>query len=161
MFKDTKPGGLIIEKRDSVTKEPLAGATFKVTTSDGRFVAQDGGATSTNGLYTTDANGQIHIVDLDPDTYVVTEVTAPDGYLMDAPSQTVKIEKNDTQTLTFYDTPLGGLTIVKVDSESGKRLEGAKIEVAKLNGEIVGTYVTDKLGVIQLPDLDDGWYQLT
>lgn len=161
VFKDTKPGGLIIEKRDSVTKEPLAGATFKVTTSDGRFVAQDGGATSTNGLYTTDANGQIHIVDLDPDTYVVTEVTAPDGYLMDAPSQTVKIEKNDTQTLTFYDTPLGGLTIVKVDSESGKRLEGAKIEVAKLNGEIVGTYVTDKLGVIQLPDLDDGWYQLT
>lgn len=161
VFKDTKPGGLIIEKRDSVTKVPLAGATFKVTTSDGRFVAQDGGATSTNGLYTTDANGQIHIVDLDPDTYVVTEVTAPDGYLMDAPSQTVKIEKNDTQTLTFYDTPLGGLTIVKVDSESGKRLEGAKIEVAKLNGEIVGTYVTDKLGVIQLPDLDDGWYQLT
>lgn len=161
VFKDTKPGGLIIEKRDSVTKEPLAGATFKVTTSDGRFVAQDGGATSTNGLYTTDANGQIHIVDLDPDTYVVTEVTAPDGYLMDAPSQTVKIEKNDTQTLTFYDTPLGGLTIVKVDSESGKRLEGAKIEVAKLNGEIFGTYVTDKLGVIQLPDLDDGWYQLT
>ena len=161
VFKDTKPGGLIIEKRDSVTKEPLAGATFKVTTSDGRFVAQDGGATSTNGLYTTDANGQIHIVDLDPDTYVVTEVTAPEGYLMDAPSQTVKIEKNDTQTLTFYDTPLGGLTIVKVDSESGKRLEGAKIEVAKLNGEIVGTYVTDKLGVIQLPDLDDGWYQLT
>jgi len=161
VFKDTKPGGLIIEKRDIVTKEPLAGATFKVTTSDGRFVAQDGGATSTNGLYTTDANGQIHIVDLDPDTYVVTEVTAPDGYLMDAPSQTVKIEKNDTQTLTFYDTPLGGLTIVKVDSESGKRLEGAKIEVAKMNGEIVGTYVTDKLGVIQLPDLDDGWYQLT
>lgn len=161
VFKDTKPGGLIIEKRDSVTKEPLAGATFKVTTSDGRFVAQDGGATSTNGLYTTDANGQIHIVDLDPDTYVVTEVTAPDGYLMDAPSQTVKIEKNDTQTLTFYDTPLGGLTIVKVDSESGKRLEGAQIEVAKMNGEIVGTYVTDKLGVIQLPDLDDGWYQLT
>lgn len=161
VFKDTKPGGLIIEKRDSVTKEPLAGATFKVTTSDGRFVAQDGGATSTNGLYTTDANGQINIVDLDPDTYVVTEVTAPDGYLMDAPSQTVKIEKNDTQTLTFYDTPLGGLTIVKVDSESGKRLEGAKIEVAKMNGEIVGTYVTDKLGVIQLPDLDDGWYQLT
>lgn len=161
VFKDTKPGGLIIEKRDSVTKEPLAGATFKVTTSDGRFVAQDGGATSTNGLYTTDANGQVHIVDLDPDTYVVTEVTAPDGYLMDAPSQTVKIEKNDTQTLTFYDTPLGGLTIVKVDSESGKRLEGAKIEVAKMNGEIVGTYVTDKLGVIQLPDLDDGWYQLT
>lgn len=161
VFKDTKPGGLIIEKRDSVTKEPLAGATFKVTTSDGRFVVQDGGATSTNGLYTTDANGQIHIVDLDPDTYVVTEVTAPDGYLMDAPSQTVKIEKNDTQTLTFYDTPLGGLTIVKVDSESGKRLEGAKIEVAKMNGEIVGTYVTDKLGVIQLPDLDDGWYQLT
>lgn len=161
VFKDTKPGGLIIEKRDSVTKEPLAGATFKVTTSDGRFVAQDGGATSTNGLYTTDANGQIHIVDLDPDTYVVTEVTAPDGYLMDAPSQTVKIEKNDTQTLTFYDTPLGGLTIVKVDSESGKRLEGAKIEVAKMNGEIVGSYVTDKLGVIQLPDLDDGWYQLT
>ena len=76
MFKDTKPGGLIIEKRDSVTKEPLAGATFKGDDLRWQIRRKDGGATSTNGLYTTDANGQIHIVDLDPDTYVVTGVTA-------------------------------------------------------------------------------------
>ena len=53
------------------------------------------------------------------------------------------------------------MQIIKSDESSGKRISGVRFEVRKVNGEIVGTYVTDKLGVIQLPDLDDGWYQLT
>lgn len=157
-FYNDPEGSLIIEKRDKLTNEPLYGATFKVTTSDGSFVAQGGGTTSSNGRYTTDRNGQIHIYGLQPGTYVVTEETAPDGYLLDAPSQTVEVKANDTQTLTFYDTPIGGLIITKVDADSGKRLEGAQMEVRKMNGELIGSYYTDQNGNIQLSELDSGWY---
>ena len=157
-FYNKPEGSLIIEKRDKLTNEPLYGATFKVTTSDGAFVAQGGGTTSSNGRYTTDRNGQIHIYGLQPGTYVVTEETAPDGYLLDAPSQTVEVNANDTQTLTFYDTPIGGLTITKIDADSGERLEGAHMEVRKMNGEIIGTYYTDQNGNIRLSELESGWY---
>lgn len=159
-FYNKPEGSLIIEKRDKLTNEPLYGATFRVTTSDGSFVAQGGGTTSSNGLYTTDRNGQIHIYGLKPGTYVVTEETAPDGYLLDAPSQTVEVTANDTQTLTFYDTPIGGLIITKIDEETGERLEGAKFEIRKMNGEIVGTYYTDRNGNIQLSELESGWYEV-
>ena len=159
-FYNKPEGSLIIEKRDKLTNEPLYGATFRVTTSDGSFVAQGGGTTSSNGLYTTDRNGQIHIYGLKPGTYVVTEETAPDGYLLDAPSQTVKVTANDTQTLTFYDTPIGGLIITKIDEDTGERLEGAKFEIRKMNGEIVGTYYTDRNGNIQLSELESGWYEV-
>lgn len=160
-FYNKPEGSLIIEKRDKLTNEPLYGATFKVTTSSGEFVAQGGGTTSSNGLYTTDRNGQIHIYGLKPDTYVVTEVTAPSGYLLDSPAQTVKVNTNDTQTLTFYDTPIGGLIITKTDTDTGERLEGARYEVRKMNGEIVGTYYTDRNGNIRLTELDSGWYTVT
>ena len=159
-FYNDPEGSLIIEKRDKLTNEPLYGATFRVTTSDGSFVAQGGGTTSSNGLYTTDRNGQIVIYGLQPGTYVVTEETAPDGYLLDAPSQTVEVNANDTQTLTFYDTPIGGLIITKIDEDTGERLEGAQFEIRKMNGEIVGTYYTDRNGNIQLTELDSGWYEV-
>ena len=100
-FSNGKHGDLIIDKIDSVTKQPLPGAQFKITTSDGSFVGNYGGTVASNGIYTTDSNGQIKLVDLKPDTYVVTEIKAPDGYVLDSTSQTVKVDRNDTQTLTF------------------------------------------------------------
>ncbi len=47
-------GGLIVEKYDSVTKQPLAGARFKITNANGELVPDNEGLTSSNGLYTTD-----------------------------------------------------------------------------------------------------------
>jgi len=157
-FSNGKHGNLII---DSVTKQPLPGAQFKITTSDGSFVGNYGGAVTSNGIYTTDSNGQIKLVNLKPDTYVVTEIKAPDGYVLDSTSQTVKVDRNDTQTLTFTNTPIGGGQIIKVDADSGKRIKGVQFEIAKMNGERIGTYTTDSNGVITLPQLADGWYTAT
>ena len=160
-FSNGKHGNLIIDKIDSVTKQPLPGAQFKITTSDGSFVGNYGGTVTSNGIYTTDSNGQIKLVDLKPDTYVVTEIKAPDGYVLDSTSQTVKVDRNDTQTLTFTNTPIGGGQIIKVDADSGKRIKGVQFEIAKMNGERIGTYTTDSNGVITLPQLADGWYTAT
>ena len=57
---------------------------------------------------------------------MVTEIKAPDGYVLDSTSQTVKVDRNDTQTLTFTNTPIGGGQIIKVDADSGKRIKGVK-----------------------------------
>lgn len=160
-FSNGKHGNLIIDKIDSVTKQPLPGAQFKITTSDGSFVGNYGGTVTSNGIYTTDSNGQIKLVNLKPDTYVVTEIKAPDGYVLDSTSQTVKVDRNDTQTLTFTNTPIGGGQIIKVDADSGKRIKGVQFEIAKMNGERIGTYTTDSNGVITLPQLADGWYTAT
>jgi len=160
---NAKKGSLVILKKDSVSGKPLEGVTFRVTTSKGTFVASQGGKVSSNGIYKTDKNGQITISDLAPDTYVVTELETIPGYIIDenTRSQTVALDTNDTQTLTFYNIPAGGLLVVKVDQDDGSRLKGAKMEIRKMNGEIIGTYTTDANGVINLPEADSGWYIVT
>ena len=160
-FLNEPKGGLIIVKKDSVTGLPLKGVEFKVTTSDGTVVPDAEGAISSNGYYVTDENGQIILENLAPDTYVVTETKTIDGYELDPAPQTVRVNANDLQTITFTNAPIGGLTIIKSDEDSGKRIAGVKFEVRKMNGEAVGTYTTDRNGLIQLPKLEKGWYIVT
>ena len=161
-IKNKKLGGLVINKVDSVTGKPLEGVQFKITYADGRFVDAEGGKLSSNGLYVTDQNGQI-ILNQITGTIMVTEVQTIPGYSIDenTRTQTVVVNPDDTQTLTFTNTPIGGLIITKSDESSGKRLSGVQFEVRKMNGEIIGTYTTDRNGVIQLPQLDSGWYTVT
>ena len=161
-IKNKKLGGLVINKVDSVTGKPLEGVQFKITYADGRFADAEGGKLSSNGLYVTDQNGQI-ILSKITGTIMVTEVQTIPGYSIDenTRTQTVVVNPDDTQTLTFTNTPIGGLIITKSDESSGKRLSGVQFEVRKMNGEIIGTYTTDRNGVIQLPQLDSGWYTVT
>lgn len=157
-FRNQPKGSLIIVKKDAVTGKPLKGVTFKITTSSGEFVPDAEGQISSNGLYYTDENGQIVLSGLAPGTYVVTETASISGYVLDSTPQTVVVNTNDTQTLTFTNTPIGSGQIIKVDADSGKRIKGVQFEIAKMNGERIGTYTTDSNGVIVLPELADGWY---
>lgn len=100
-FRNAPKGGLIVQKFDRITKKPLAGAVFKITTSTGEYAANNEGLTSSNGLYTTDEQGQIMLTRLAPATYVVTEIQAPDNYKLDGTAQTVVVNTADTQTLSL------------------------------------------------------------
>ena len=160
-FRNQPKGGLLILKKDAVTGEPLPGAEFTITTSDGTFVPDAEGQLSSNGIYTTDEAGQILLTSLTPGTYVVTERKAPAGYLLDSRPQTVAVNVNDTQMLTFINQPFGSLTILKTDGDTGRRLSGAEVEVRKLSGELLGHYLTDRNGLIHLPGLASGWYIVT
>ncbi len=161
-FRNAPKGNLIIVKQDSVTKEPLEGVEFKITYADGSYVDAEGGTLSSTGLYWTDKEGKITISGISG-TVVVTEVQTISGYTIDenTRTQTVTINPNDTQTLYFYNTPEGGLQIIKSDKDSGKRIAGVKFEIRKMNGEIIGTYTTDSDGVIYLPEAESGWYTVT
>lgn len=139
---NTPKGNLVVEKYDSVTKQPLPGAQFKITTASGELTPDNEGLTSSNGLYTTDANGQIVLSKLLPGTYVVSEVKAPDNYQADPTPQTVVVKAGDTQTLRFYDDPLCTLTILKQDAVTKKPLAKAEFTVKDSEGRNIGRYTT-------------------
>ena len=154
---NTPKGNLIIEKYDSVTRQPLPGARFKVTTANGEFVADNEGLTSSNGLYSTDQNGQIILSKLLPGTYVVTEDLAPENYQIDPTPQTVVVHAGDTQTLRFYDDPLCTLTLIKRDAVTKKPLQGAEFLVKDSSGRVIGPnnglYITGSDGTVTVSGL--------
>ena len=161
-FYNAKQGTIVIRKLDKQTGEPLAGVEFQITYSDGSYLDDDYGHLSSKGLYKTDSNGEIRISGV-VGTLVITETKPLPGYVMDegTRTQTVKVNASDTQTITVYNTKVGGLSIIKTDEETGERISGVQFEIRKLNGEIVGTYTTDRSGVISLPEAEKGWYQVT
>ena len=156
-FRNQPKGNLIINKLDSVTKAPLEGIEFELTYSDGSYVDAEGGTLSSKGLYTTDENGQIILSGL-TGTIVVTETKTIEGYTIheETRTQTVVINPNDTQELTFYNDPVGGVEIVKVDeADRTERLANATFEIRKMDDALVDTVTTDKNGRVFL-SLEDG-----
>ena len=148
---------LIVEKYDKVTKQPLAGAQFKIMTANGELTPDNEGMTSSNGLYTTDQNGQIVLSKLLPGTYVVSEERAPDNYRKDPTPQTVVVNAGDTQTIRFYDDPLCTLTILKRDAVTKKPLKGAEFLVRDSSGHVIGPnnglYTTGTDGTVTVTGL--------
>lgn len=158
-FRNQPKGNLIINKLDSVTKAPLEGVEFELTYSDGSYVDAEGGTLSSKGLYTTDENGQIILSGL-TGTIVVTETKTIEGYTIheETRTQTVVINPNDTQELTFYNDPVGGVEIIKVDeADKTERLANATFEIRKMDDALVDTVTTDKYGRVFLA-LEDGAY---
>lgn len=165
-FADKAHGQVIVQKLDSVTKQPLAGAEFLITTADGAYVPNAGGSISSNGYYVTDEYGQIRITGVKPGTVlVITETKAPDGYELETVSQTVEVSANDTQTITFFNKPNGGLLITKLDAHTGAPLRGAVFKITASDGSVVGDangrFTTDREGTIYLYDLPNGTYVVT
>ncbi len=164
-FRNQPKGSLTIKKVDSATGKPLSGAEFRITTSAGCEVGLNGViGTSTltqNGIFTTDASGEIRISNLAPGTYVLTELKAPDGYVMDTVSTNVVIGSGgDTQVVTVKNSKAGTLIVDKRDSRTGKPLEGVQFRITTASGEFVpdengrlssnGIYFTNKDGQIIL-----------
>ena len=159
-YYNQRKGGLIVEKRDSATNAPLAGAEFQITTTDGAYVDGNEGTTSTKGVYRTDANGQIVLLNLAPNSYVVRETKAPEGYILDSESQTVRVNTNDTQTITFTNTAKQSITIQKYEDGTTKPLAGVTFLVTDASGAPVGSpngeHVTDANGRIVISGLIPG-----
>ena len=158
-FRNQPKGNLIINKLDSVTKAPLEGVEFELTYADGSYVDAEGGTLSSKGLYTTNENGQIILSGL-TGTIVVTETKTIEGYTIheETRTQTVVINPNDTQELTFYNDPVGGVEIIKVDeADKTERLANATFEIRRMNDALVDTVTTDKYGRVFVA-LEDGAY---
>ncbi len=157
-FRNQPKGSLAIHKLDSVTRNPLEGVEFEITYSDGSYVDAGNGSLSSKGLYHTDKNGQIMLSGI-TGTVVVMETKTIEGYTIDEETrtQTVVINPNDTQTLTFYNTPSGGFQLIKEDEDSGKRIGNCTFEIRRLNDALVDTYTTGSNDTFTV-DLEEGSY---
>ena len=155
-FTNTPSTTLVIEKYIEGTTTPLKGVTFLVTDSSGAVVGRS------NGEFITDEHGRVVIHDLEPGTTVTArEVKTVDGFVLDGAPKSILIKAGEVQTLRFYNVRAGGLTVIKKDEKTGKRIPGVQFEIRKMDGEIIGAYTTDENGVIYLPEAENGWYTVT
>ena len=157
-FRNKKQGNLVIHKLSSADKSPIEGAQFKITYADGKVVDAAGGQLSSNGLYTSNKEGQIVLSNV-TGTIICTEVSSAPGYAIDPETRTQTIVVNpgdDTQSLYFYNTPLCSLTLSKVDSVTGKPIPNTTFTVKYASGELIGRYTTGKDGTVTVSGLLPG-----
>ena len=150
-FANEEMAELEVTKVDQDTGEALPGATLRV--------AYDGGHDSFD-IY-TNASGKAVLTGLKSGTYTVTEITAPDGYILDKTPHSIKLEPGKKATISIPNRAKPGLLIKKYDEDTGLPLENAEFSIAKKGGAIVHEGMTDKAGQIRLEGLDPGWYPIT
>lgn len=142
--------GIVIEKLDRTTSDPLSGARFQVTRAEDNIVI---------GEYVTDEDGLALVSGLTPGMYTIEEIVAPEGYELDSEAQKVHVKASEFAHATFTDTPYAGITVNTVD-QSNDPLAGVVIEIYRQNGELINTFTTDKTGVIQTDKLTSGYYTI-
>lgn len=151
-LENEKKPGLLIKKVDAQTSKPLAGASFKITRGDGSVVREN---------VVSDADGIVHLAELDTGIYIITETKAPSGYVIDETPKTVQLREGQTYEVIFTNSRSYGLQIRKIIKGTNKPLSGCVFRVAKANGEIIGKYTTNSAGLATVSGLEDGVYVVT
>ena len=145
---------LTIQKLVMGTKDqPLAGVEFLITDSSGAYVGRN------NGIYRTDEYDRIVLSDLKAGTVITAKETKTvDGFVLDSTPKSIEIKEGEGQTLTFYNTPVGGLELINVsESDKSHRIKGVTFEIRKMDGALVDTVTTGDQGRVHVP-LDAGDY---
>lgn len=125
-----RSGNFKIKKIDEKTGASLAGATFNVA-YDGKNVEK-----------VTEGNGEFVINDVIADTKVtVTEIKAPNNYVINKTPQIFTVVAGQTLTLTFDNTKqVGTARLFKEDSKTGVNPYGPNYS---LEGAVYGMYQVD------------------
>lgn len=148
-FQDSPLTSLLVEKVDSITRDTLSGARFKVTrVADNKVI--------TEGV--TDVDGLMLVRDLEPGRYLVEEIQAPEGYIMETDPMTVDVVMGQVAHATFLNTPMVGIIIDSIDKDTKDPLDGSTFEIWEQNGEKLYTLTTDSTGRVQTPSLEPGYY---
>lgn len=143
VFRDFAKPKLLIRKIDVDTGEPLEGAVIRV--------ARRGSSEYTE--VTTGKDGTALLEGLEEDWYQVQEIRSPEGYILDSTVRDVELTAGKTATVVLTNSKEPGLTIRKVDTETGDPLPGAVFRVTMPNGSIKDV-TTDENGIAHLIDLD-------
>mgnify|MGYP001136584001 CR=1 FL=1 len=157
-FVNKATGYLVIRKLDKLTSKPLAEVEFKLSCASGEYVDDAYGHLSSLGLYRTDANGEIRVPVVG--TVVIEETKPLPNYTVDPGTkrQVVTVRPADTQTITVYNTPIGGLELIKVnEADKTQRIPNTTFEIRKMDGGLVDTVTTGEDGRVHV-DLDAGNY---
>ena len=161
-FNAVKPS-LTIQKRNSITKDPLENAKFHI------YYASDNtttGEINDLGTYYTDDSGRIVLTDVNRGWYKVVEEESPTGFsIQDDGVYEFYLEGGASRELVVDNTPLSALVVYKYDSATKLPLEGARFELRYLSGEtsgtggtVIGQYVTSSNGSFTVTGLREGTY---
>ena len=106
-------------------------------------------------------NGVITLTGLEDCTLIVTEIEAPDGYILQDMPKTIEVKAGGNYEMTFTNKRAYGLQIRKVIKGTNQPLDGCTFTVEKANGEMVGSYTTDSSGLATVTGLEGGVYVVT
>jgi len=142
-------GGILIKK--TAEDNFVEGISFLVT---GKDYAE---------TFKTDAQGKIYIQDLPLGEYTVTEIENDITFhyiIEDGKTVTVEAGTEPTTAEFYNKLKRGSLRIVKVESGTDTRLEGATFCLKDGDGQVVADGKTDKNGELLFEDLPWGTYSL-
>ena len=130
-FYNQPVGSILVKKMSSTTKEPLSDVVIRITRTDGSVVG------TSNGEFRTDGNGFIK-VDVEPGSYIVQEVSAKPGFLLDDTPKVVEVKGSGVYNVELFNQPLGSLVIHKYSSLDRKTpLAGVQFKVTYAPGCVV------------------------
>ncbi|EHB5049250.1 MULTISPECIES: SpaA isopeptide-forming pilin-related protein [Enterococcus] len=145
-----------IIKQDGYTKQRLAGAQFKFRDTTNNYTA----------TFTADRNGEVLILGLAGDRiYEITEIKAPNGYIIDRRVHKVDLRGQGGKTYTLVlnnQAQKGAIKIIKQDTDTRKRLAGAKFRFRDTTNNYTATFTANGNGEVLIPGLSsDRIYEIT
>ena len=111
----------------------IAGLKVLVSAMDGKKL----------GEYTTEKGGMVSMPKVEAGYYVVTVVSAPDGYIANEESKTVEVKAGEPAKVSFELGKVSALQIITTGGVNAQPIAGATYTIVKLNGERVGTFKSD------------------
>ncbi|MFV7925008.1 SpaA isopeptide-forming pilin-related protein [Enterococcus faecalis] len=149
-------GAIKIVKQDGYTKQRLAGAQFKFRDTTNNYTA----------TFTANRNGEVLITGLAGDRiYGITEIKAPNGYIIDRRVHKVDLRGQGGKTYTLVlnnQAQKGAIKIIKQDTDTRKRLAGAKFRFRDTTNNYTATFTANGNGEVLIPGLSsDRIYEIT
>ncbi|MFG5484797.1 collagen binding domain-containing protein [Enterococcus faecalis] len=149
-------GAIKIVKQDGYTKQRLAGAQFKFRDTTNNYTA----------TFTANRNGEVLIPGLAGDrVYEVTEIKAPNGYIIDRRVHKVDLRGQGGKTYTLVlnnQAQKGAIKIIKQDGYTKQRLTGAEFQWKDTVTGKTGTVTVGTDGTITIPNLSvNRTYEIT
>lgn len=166
---------LRVFKYDGETKEPLAGAKFKIfdtwaNDGKGAFIEMTApNSTEVTDTFETGKNGEMVLTETLPwgeNRYELHEVEAPEGYLPLEKPIIFSVTGEEVGGMVSIEVPnmfaRQDVELVKVDEMSQKPLENVPFQLIKKEKDgtetVIDTYKTDKSGKISIKALGYGRY---
>ncbi len=137
---------LLLRKIDSVTLQPLASVRFTMKYKDGK----------TLGTFSTDSNGEISLVNIEPGYLIITELPYA-GYNALEQEREVLVEWGRVTEVTFRNEPENPLLIKKIN-DLGQPVEGCVLQVLNIDGGFVAEVKTGRNGYAVVTGLKPAWY---